>query len=371
MATQAELDAWAQARAENPDLTAAELAAKIDATLASQNAPALPSVHISTVPSASNYSPPPVEDIYDADATWQGIIDNLGELPDAPDASQYLIDAPAPVEQRELDVAGIDESRDEFAQMAADAEFVERQVQPEDTVAWQMQQLLDDESAYITQAREAGESYAASRGLLNSSLAAGAAQREAIRAALPIAQQDAATYFKQGLANQDWANQFEMARLNAGLTGMLEMDKMKHTLQAQFEELNARIDMYNSTMEFNVDKYNTTMEYQAAMQEWVTEIARQELLTDYYFRNETLEANVALTLEGIDADVSVAQMNIASAEAISSAQLSADMTSKYLAGVLQIGMDNNSTPEQQSAALDYWYNSFTSSLGSIVNWSTV
>lgn len=54
----------------------------------------------------------------------------------------------------------------------------------------------------------------AGRGLLNSSLAATAGYAAMIDKALPIAQQDAQTYFTQGLKNQDYRNQAELTNVN-------------------------------------------------------------------------------------------------------------------------------------------------------------
>jgi len=62
------------------------------------------------------------------------------------------------------------------------------------TVAGQLEQLFADESSYLEQARLGAERQAASRGMLNSSMAAGAGEAAAIQAALPIAEQDAGTY---------------------------------------------------------------------------------------------------------------------------------------------------------------------------------
>lgn len=53
-------------------------------------------------------------------------------------------------------------------------------------------QMLSDDSAYMQQAEQAGKQQAASRGLLNTSMAGEAAQGAAIQAAAPIAQQDVA-----------------------------------------------------------------------------------------------------------------------------------------------------------------------------------
>ena len=61
---------------------------------------------------------------------------------------------------------------------------------PTDSLANNMGQLLNSDSLYMQQARQQGLNTAASRGLINSSIASGAAQQQAIAAALPIAQQD-------------------------------------------------------------------------------------------------------------------------------------------------------------------------------------
>ncbi len=75
-----------------------------------------------------------------------------------------------------------------------------------DTVQGQITGLLDSDSRYIERARARGIGVANSRGLLNSSMAAGASEASAIDAALPIAQQDASTYLQQGMANQSASN---------------------------------------------------------------------------------------------------------------------------------------------------------------------
>lgn len=79
-------------------------------------------------------------------------------------------------------------------------------VNPNSLVANQMSGLLANGSPYMDQARLSGMNSAASRGLLNSSMAAGASQQAAIQSAMPIAQQDAATYSTQDLENQKYLN---------------------------------------------------------------------------------------------------------------------------------------------------------------------
>ena len=69
------------------------------------------------------------------------------------------------------------------------------------TVAGQMRGLLAENSPYLQVARTGALQTAAGRGLLNSSIAAGAGEEAAIKQALPIAQQDAQTYADIGKQN--------------------------------------------------------------------------------------------------------------------------------------------------------------------------
>ena len=69
-----------------------------------------------------------------------------------------------------------------------------RTVSEEETVQYQLDQILDPNSELMQSARTRGLQYANQRGLLNSSIAAQAAQQAMIDAAIPIAQQDARTY---------------------------------------------------------------------------------------------------------------------------------------------------------------------------------
>lgn len=71
--------------------------------------------------------------------------------------------------------------------------FAPREISKAETVEGRMTRLTGGESPYIQQARQGAMETAQSRGLLNTTIAAGAGEREAIRAALPIATADAAT----------------------------------------------------------------------------------------------------------------------------------------------------------------------------------
>ena len=84
-----------------------------------------------------------------------------------------------------------------------------------DTVAGQMQKLLADGSPVLDRARSLAEQRANSRGLINSSIGAGAGTAAMIDAAAGIGANDAGIYSNQRLANQQAANEMELARGNS------------------------------------------------------------------------------------------------------------------------------------------------------------
>lgn len=109
-----------------------------------------------------------------------------------------------------------------------------------ETVAGRLETVLSADSPYIQRAEQRGAEYAQSRGLLNTSIAAGATTAAAIDAALPIAQQDADATFRQGLENQAAINtarstsaqlETQVSTANAEVIAQME--------RAQFSELAA------------------------------------------------------------------------------------------------------------------------------------
>jgi hypothetical protein len=96
-----------------------------------------------------------------------------------------------------------------------------RDIKATETVAGQLNTLLSSESPYVKLARSKALETANQRGLLNTSIAAGAGEKAAIESALPIAQQDAQTYAASGLsaqnAGQDLTKTGYDANLKSGL----------------------------------------------------------------------------------------------------------------------------------------------------------
>ena len=96
----------------------------------------------------------------------------------------------------------------------AEYRAITRAVEDADTVQGQLDTILSRESPLLKRAEAYARDKAASAGLLNSSLAATAGYAAMVDKALPIAQQDAETYFKQALTNQEYQNQAELTNVN-------------------------------------------------------------------------------------------------------------------------------------------------------------
>jgi primosomal protein N' len=109
-----------------------------------------------------------------------------------------------------------------------------------ETVAGQMDTLLNAESPYLTRARTRAAQTANSRGLLNSSIAAGAGEAAAIDASLPIASQDASIYGTASRDNQAARNQAsQFGASEANTSARLNTESLN---QAQRMQLGAELE---------------------------------------------------------------------------------------------------------------------------------
>lgn len=124
-----------------------------------------------------------------------------------------------------------------------------------ETVSGNLNQLISDDSKYIQAARAGAAQTANSRGLLNSSMAAGAGEAEAIKAALPIATSDAGIYGKAADYNTALTNQGRM--YNADQANALNTAKMAQDAQAKIAQLQA------DTSRYAADKQAATAENNA------------------------------------------------------------------------------------------------------------
>lgn len=115
-------------------------------------------------------------------------------------------------------------------------------VQPNQLVSTNLNSIVANGSPYIDQARDQAMADASARGLGNSSYAAGNAQGSAIRAAMPIAQADAATYSAAATNNQN--------ALNAILAGNNQNATSRYDANAS-----ARASMYGSDRQYDASHY--------------------------------------------------------------------------------------------------------------------
>ena len=164
-------------------------------------------------------------------------------------------------------------------------------------VSTRMNAITKQDSPIMKLAKQMGIQTAASRGLQNSSLAAGSAQREMVKAALPMAQQEAASFDKQAITNQAARNrstevstgrETDIAALNAQLSSDMEKfnadaENQIATLNAQLEtavnqdnaqaannikmqlaDLRTQVDMTNSQMQTQINENNANRQFQGA-----------------------------------------------------------------------------------------------------------
>lgn len=124
---------------------------------------------------------------------------------------------------------------------------VTRTVDPNETVSSRLTSLLNSRSAYMQNARATGLRQASSRGLLNSSLAAGSAQQAAIAAGEPIASADAAAY--QQAASQNQAFQNQAAQMTAGFQNAASTEQSRQHAQILGQTLAAVTDAYGKGFE--------------------------------------------------------------------------------------------------------------------------
>jgi len=92
-------------------------------------------------------------------------------------------------------------------------------VDPDETVAGQMQKVMDSSSPLLQKARTQAAQAANKRGLSNTTMAVQAGEQAVLNTALPIAQQDAATHATRGNMNQQFQQQVGGGQYGTGLIG--------------------------------------------------------------------------------------------------------------------------------------------------------
>ena len=137
-------------------------------------------------------------------------------------------------------------------------EPVTQQVQGNQLMSTHMDSLLDQDSILMQRAAQQGIDFAASRGLGNSSIAAGNAMGSMIDRAMPIAQFDASRYSSVADQNMNAMNQVGMFNNEMGLNyAQLAQsdDHFARTLNFNYDELSQRDRQFLASIGLDREKF--------------------------------------------------------------------------------------------------------------------
>ena len=114
-----------------------------------------------------------------------------------------------------------------------------RNVSPEELVSEQLNSLLNQDSSFMQNALLRGRELAQDRGALSSSIFAGASQRSAIEAGLPIASANAQAYMQAASENMNALNQNTLAKMSASVN--LAISNSQTAAQVSIANTNASV----------------------------------------------------------------------------------------------------------------------------------
>lgn len=237
------------------------------------------------------------------------------------------------------------------------------------TVSGQVKNIIDTNSPLMQQAETSAKQAANSRGLLNSSLAVGAGQDAVIRAALPIAQQDAGTFansaqYNAGEANQtnrfNASNQQQVNLTNAGEANQTNRYNASNEQQAGLMNAEAQ----NQAGQFGAQQKNAMATTQAQLEADTNKLNVQQanamvinqLDQAKEMALQTLKGSQAQTLAATEAQYKTAIQTSDSAAKFYTAILGAMATSQTATGT---------DATQKAAAATYYNNSLKNGLAII------
>lgn len=185
-----------------------------------------------------------------------------------------------------------------------------REVQPEELVSEQLNSLLRSGSDYMRDAIQRGSELAQDRGALSSSIFAGAAQRSAYEAALPVASANAQAYIQAASENMNALNQNTLARMQAAVN--LAISNSQTAAQVSIANTNASVSRENALISLQGARLaaesreritETTLNAQFTMQQvqFLQDqlLQREQLGTQVGIAN--LQAGTSMFLGGLDA----------------------------------------------------------------------
>jgi len=261
------------------------------------------------------------------------------------------------------------------------------------STAESMKGLLETGSPYLTAARQRGKEYAASRGLLDSSIAAGAAERAAIESALPIAQQDAAYSQQLGtIAAQEAAS----GRLSAqeatqmlGLSAQEAAQRLGLSAQEAEQVLGLSAQEAAQALGLSDQEYKQKLGTIAAQEVASGRLSAQEAaqalgLSEQEFNQQMgmsqLESEQALALEKVqqeganlrqqaelDLKERMDKMQLGSQERTSLGSAVTNLGESFSEQIANINRDPNVEPDAKTAAIETLSNAYQANLESLMS----
>lgn len=254
------------------------------------------------------------------------------------------------------------------------------------TAAGNLTSLLGSDSTYIRQAEAAGQRTAQRRGLLNSSIAAGASRGAAIDKAAPIALADAAASNQRDLTRLDAG--FQGERLNTSLTQQQQLQTQ--SLQAESERLGRQLTVqeqqavldrvnqqYLQTQELNSrqalqDQSIAAESERLGRQLTAQEVAQQRDIADrQYQQQQDIASRSALQTQSLDQQATLAREDMAAQlERLGLTEAAANLRAN-LSAATQVQMQTlQNLNQQQQSSLQYYsqmQQSYMSAIQSVWN----
>jgi hypothetical protein len=209
--------------------------------------------------------------------------------------------------------------------MPAAATYDPRQIainEPTETVQGQIQGIINANSPLMQQAETRAKQSMAPRGLLNSSMAVGAAQGAVLDAAMPIAQTDAGAYRAADLANADMANQanqFGAQQTNAMATAgtQLATDTAKFNAQQQNQAIINQLDAANKIQLADIQAtYQNEMQANSSASQLFNQTMaaisniQQSTTMDAATKKASTDQMISLLKSGMTLQGSIANLNL-------------------------------------------------------------
>lgn len=195
---------------------------------------------------------------------------------------------------------------------AATYTSAQRTVDPaKETVAGQMQGLIQENSPYMQMARTSANQQMNSRGLLNSSMAISASDAAAYQAALPVAQADASVYDTN--AKQNLAYQNEALKTNTSSINDMTGKNMSASVEAMKSNMDAAMKTQLATIEAT---YKTTMQNSATASEMYKQTVKNisDIMSNKDMslsaKNAAVENQYYLMKQGFELAGAIGNMNL-------------------------------------------------------------